>query len=90
MEYPILDKIPIFPLIKNFKANTIFKAFILAALFQTILLSFTFSTKDLIDKYAKNEFLKWLSSIIYIFIITIISYTIMYLIFGFGGGMKIS
>ena len=44
----------------------------------------------LIDKYAKNGFLKWLSSIIYIFIITIISYTMMYLIFGFGGSMKIS
>ena len=34
-----------------------------------------------------NEFWRFIISIIYIFTITIISYTIMYLIFGFGGGM---
>ena len=56
MEYPILDKIPLFPLIKNFKANNVFNAFILAALFQTILLSLTFSSKDFIEKYETNEF----------------------------------
>jgi len=89
MEYPILDKIPLFPLIKNFKANNVFNAFILAGLFQTILLSFTFSTQDLIKKYETNEFWRWVISIFYIFIITIVSYTIMYLVFGFGGGMLI-
>ena len=87
MDYPILDKIPIFPLIKNFRSNTVFNAFILAGLFQTILLSLTFASKDFVDKYKTNPFLKWLISLIYIFLITIISYTIMYLIFGFGGGM---
>jgi hypothetical protein len=87
MEYPILDKIPLFPLIKNFRANNVFNAFILAALFQTILLSLTFISKDYVEKYQKNEFWKWTISIIYIFLITIISYTVMYLVFGFGGGM---
>ena len=87
MDYPILDKIPLFPLIKNFRANNIFNAFILAGLFQTILLSLTFSSQDIVKKYETNEFLRWIISIIYIFIITIISYTVMYLIFGFGGGM---
>ena len=77
-------KIPIF---KKYKANNIFNAFILAGLFQTILLSLTFSSKDLIEKLETNAFLKWLISLIYIFIITIISYTIMYVFFGFGGGM---
>ena len=89
MEYPILDKIPLFPLIKNFRANNVFNAFILAALFQTILLSLTFSSQDLVKKYETNEFWRWIISIFYIFIITIISYTIMYLVFGFGGGMLI-
>lgn len=89
MEYPILDKIPLFPLIKNFRANNVFNAFILAALFQTILLSLTFSSQDLVKKYETNEFWRWTISIFYIFIITIISYTIMYLVFGFGGGMLI-
>lgn len=89
MEYPILDKIPLFPLIKNFRANNVFNAFILAGLFQTILLSLTFSSRDFIQKYEINEFWKWTISIIYIFLITIISYTIMYLVFGFGAGMLI-
>lgn len=90
MDYPVLDKIPFFPLIKNFKATNIFNAFILTAIFQTILLSITFSTKDFVQKYQTNEFWRWTISIIYIFILTLISYTIMYLIFGFGGGMLIN
>lgn len=89
MEYPILDKIPLFPLIKNFRANNVFNAFILAALFQTILLSLTFSSQDLVEKYEINGSWRWIISIFYIFIITIISYTVMYLVFGFGGGMLI-
>lgn len=89
MDYPILDKIPLFPLIKNFRANNVFNAFILAALFQTILLSFILTTQDLVKKYETNEFWRWFISISYIFTITIISYTIMYLVFGFGGGMLI-
>lgn len=87
MEYPILDKIPVFPLIKNFRANNVFNAFILAGLFQTILLSLTFGTRDIVQKYEINEFWRWTISIVYIFIITIISYTIMYILFGFGKSM---
>ena len=87
MDYPIFDKISIFPLIKNFKENTVFNAFILAGIFQAILLSLILSTQRIVDKSKMSDFLKWFSSIMYIFLITIISYTIMYLIFGFGGGM---
>lgn len=87
MDYPILDKIPIFPLIKKFKANNVFNAFILAGIFQTILLSLTLASNDFVKKYEKNQFLQWMISILYIFFITIISYTVMYLLFGFGGGM---
>jgi hypothetical protein len=89
MDYPILDKIPFFPLIKNFKATNVFNAFLLAALFQTILLSLTLSSKDYIEKHKFNPFVSWLISVVYIFLITVISYTIMYLVFGFGGGMII-
>ena len=64
MEYPILDKIPVFPLIKNFKANNVFNAFILAGLFQTILLSLTFSSRDIVQKYETNEFLRWTISMV--------------------------
>jgi hypothetical protein len=89
MDYPILDKIPFFPLVKNFTANNVFVAFILAALFQTILLSLTLSSKEFVEKYKVNPFWIWVISIFYIFLITLISYTIMYLFFGFGGGMII-
>lgn len=90
MNYPYLDKIPLFPLIKNFRANTVFNAFVLAAIFQTILLSLTLSTRDFIQNYQKNPQLNFWISILYIFFLTLISYTIMYLIFGFGSGMLVS
>lgn len=90
MDYPVLYKIPIFPLIKNFRANNVFNAFILAGLFQTILLSLTLSTRDWTKRYETNPFWQWFVSLLYIFIITLISYTIMYLVFGFGGGMLIT
>jgi len=90
MDYPVLDKIPIFPLVKNFRANTVFHAFLLAGLFQTILLSLTFSTRDFVKKYEVDPICEWIISTLYIFIITVISYTIMYLVFGFGGGMLIN
>ena len=41
-KYPLLDKTPFFPIIKNFRATNAFKAFILAGIFQAILLSFIF------------------------------------------------
>jgi hypothetical protein len=87
MEYPILDKIPIIPLVKNFQATTIFNAILLAGILQTIILSITLSTHDIFKKYEINPFWKWTISILYIFIITILSYTIMYVLFGFGRGM---
>ena len=87
MDYPILDKLSIFPLIKNFKENTVLNAFILAGIFQAILLSLILTTQKIVDKSKMSDFLKWFSSIMYIFLITIVSYTIMYLVFGFGGGM---
>ena len=44
---------------------------------------------EFVEKYKVNPFWSWVISIVYIFLITLISYTIMYLIFGFGGGMII-
>ena len=73
-----------FPLIKNFKANTVFNTFILAGISQAILLSLTLSTSNIIKKYQSNEFWRWTLSILYIFIITIISSCVMYFVFGYG------
>jgi hypothetical protein len=73
-----------FPLIKNFKANTVFNTFILAGISQGILLSLTLSTNNIIKKYQNNEFWRWTLSILYIFIITIVSSCVMYFVFGYG------
>lgn len=89
MSNPKLDKIPFFPLIKNFKENTIFKAFILTAIYNTVLLSLTLGSKDYMNKLKMNPYLNLLISLFNIFIITLVSYTIMYLIFGFGESMRI-
>ena len=85
----IYNKLPIiFP---NFLlATTVDKAFLLAAIFQTIVLSLILISKDFFDKKEKNESKKWFISIFYIFFITIISYTLMYILFGFGNGMLIN
>lgn len=79
----------IFPLIKNYKANTFLNAFILASFIHTIIISLTFVYKDYIDKFKMNKILNFITSIVYIFLITLISYFIMYLLFGYGGGMLI-
>jgi hypothetical protein len=91
--YPVISDVPVvnkvIPLIKNIRATTVFKAFVLAAILQTILLSLTLSTKDLVDKFKINPFWNYIISIVYIFLITVITYTIMYILFDYGGGMLV-
>ena len=79
----------IFPLIKNFKEKTFLNAFILASILNAIIISFTFIYKDYIEKFKMNNILKFIISALYIFFITLISYFIMYLVFGFGNAMVI-
>lgn len=79
----------IFPLIKNFKENTFLNAFILASVLNAIIISFTFIYKDYIEKFKMNNILKFIISALYIFFITLISYFIMYLLFGYGNAMII-
>lgn len=79
----------IFPLIKNFKENTFLNAFILASVLNAIIISFTFIYKDYIEKFKMNNILKFIISALYIFFITLISYIIMYLLFGYGNSMII-
>ena len=88
MEYPGVDDLPFFPLIKTLRADKVWKAFILAAIFQTILLSLTLVSKDVIDKhFEKGTTAAYILTIIEVAVVVIISYTVMYLMFGFGGGM---
>lgn len=80
------------PIFKNFKSTDILNAFILAGIFQAILLSLTLVSKETLDKYSHkiNTFWRYVISVFYIFFITIISYTIMYILFAYGGGMLVS
>jgi len=79
----------LFPIIKHFKSNNIYNAFLLASILQTIMLSFTLATKDKVDKIKVDPFINFLISILYIFIITMCSFIAMFIIFGYGGGMII-
>jgi len=80
----------IIPIIKSYKASNKLNAFILGSIFQSIVFSLAFILKDYIDKLKINRFFNFIVSVLYIFIITLISFGIMYIIFDFGGGMLIS
>lgn len=78
------------PLIKNFKASTYFKAFILNAISSSIIASVAIMVKDRLDKYTKYHInIKIILTFIITFFITLISFSIMYVLFGFGGGMMV-
>ena len=76
------------PLIKNFKADNITKAFLLTALTTSIITTAAIILKDRIDLYAKFNIN---TKIIYLFIITfLISLSVLFsmnLIVGYGGGL---
>ena len=76
------------PLIQNFKANSYGKAFILNAISSSIIASVAITVKDRLDKYTKYDIdLKIFLTFIITFFITLISFSFMYILFGFGGGM---
>jgi len=78
------------PLIKNFKASTYMKAFILNAISSSIIASVAIMVKDRLDKYTKYHInIKIILTFIITFFITLISFSIMYVLFGFGGGMMV-
>ena len=82
----------IFPLLKGFKSTSIFRAFILNSLAIAIIAVFTIEIKDTLDKNETNLnknlriFITFLSSLA----IGLTCYGMMWLIFGFGGGMLIN
>lgn len=74
------------PLIKNFSETNIFNAFILLSILQTIILSFTFGARELMNDLEYNQGTKFALSIVFGFFITLFSLSIMYIIFGYGRG----
>jgi len=79
-----------FPLIDSFKADTFLKAFILNALSSSIIASVAITVKDRLDTYTKYDIdLKIFLTFIITFFVSLISFSFMYVLFGFGGGMMI-
>ena len=84
------------PLIKNFKSINVKNAFILSSIYSTLVLSLAFFIKDIVKDILDyfnikiNSTTHMLLSIFYIFIINILAFTIMYIVFDYGGGMLIS
>jgi hypothetical protein len=84
------------PLIENFKAFNVKNAFILSSIYSTLVLSLTFFIKDILKDILDYFNIKihstthMLLSIFYIFIINILAFTIMYIVFDYGGGMLIT
>ena len=81
--------------IVNFKATTVWKAFMLNALASSVIIVLAIVIKSNLDKYTieKNKIKResTLASISYTFLFTFIStflaYTLMFFIFGFGSSM---
>lgn len=93
------------PLIRNFQATDVWKAFILNSLLTSIIILVSITVKQSLDNYVfvdnnmdddQNDKVVRTSTSVSIlftlfvtFVASMISYTIMYFIFGYGGGMVI-
>lgn len=75
------------PLIKNFSETNILNAFVLLSILQTIILSFTFGARELMNDLEYSQGTKFILSAIFGFLVTFFSLSIMYIIFGYGRGM---
>jgi hypothetical protein len=87
------------PLIKGMKSTTIWKAFFLNALASTMIIFIAVTVKEKFDtfKNKKDEEIVRTTSfksigftLIATFTATMIAYTLMYIIFGYGGGLMVS
>lgn len=87
------------PIIKNFRATNVWKAFILNSMLTSIVILVSITSKQYLDNYIdvddddnnkvihKTSFKSLIITLILTFIVSMVSYIIMYFTFGFGGGM---
>jgi len=86
------------PLINNFRSTNIWKAFVLNSIAASIVIVISITVKSHFDTYttddSKNNNIRRHTSftsisltILFTFLASLVAYTIMYLVFGFGGGM---
>lgn len=86
------------PLVKNFKATTIIKAFILQAIVATVIIFMAVTLKAKYDKYTDKHGepvvseITWKSvvfTLFFTFATALFAYAFMFWIFGYGGGMLV-
>lgn len=89
------------PLIKNFRSTSIWKAFILNSIAAAIVIVIGMTVKEHFDTYIVDDnnsnnikrttnFTSISLTILFTFLTSFLAYTIMYFVFGFGGGMLTS
>tara|TARA_B110000908_G_C9929380_1_gene303205 strand:- start:143 stop:415 length:273 start_codon:yes stop_codon:yes gene_type:complete len=86
------------PLIKGFESTNIWNAFILNSLASTLVIFIAMAVKERYDNYTdkKNREINRTTNfksigmtIVATFIASMLAYTLMYVIFGYGGGMLV-
>lgn len=89
-------KIPIF---KNFRSTNVWKAFALNSIVAMIILVLSITTKTALDKYMDssgqpikqtNTWVSVLITMVVTFATTFGAFSLMYILFGFGGGMLVT
>ena len=77
------------PIIQNFRANTITKAFILNALAIAITAALSIELRRILNRKLTNtnDVTKTFIVFVFAFVIAIFTYTLLHVIFGYGGGM---
>ena len=92
------SKDPIFPLIKNFKSTTVWKAFALNAFASALVIIVSLVTKDALDRTTAPDGTDisrkqtWYSIVVtacVAFIASYAAFTAMHLLTGYGGGMLV-
>jgi len=89
------------PLIQNFRSTNVWKAFILNSIAAAIVIVIGMTVKEHFDTYIVDDnnsnkikrttnFTSISLTILFTFLTSFLAYTIMYFVFGFGGGMLTS
>ena len=88
------------PIFRNFRATNVWKAFILNSILTSIVILVSITSKQYLDNYIdidgnknkivhKTNFKSLIITLLVTFVISMLSYTIMYFTFGYGSGMLV-
>ena len=86
------------PIFRNFRATNVWKAFILNSILTSMVILVSITSKQYLDNYIdidgnknkivhKTNFKSLIITLLVTFVISMLSYTIMYFTFGYGSGM---